>query len=155
MKNSFFIGIGIWIAYLLAANIFLESRLWLPWFNLPTTYSNPLVIVPIAIFINVLPLFVLAIVTAYFGKKEQQHREYLFQTGKKAKATVINTQDTGTTINQNPVIKLTLKIQSDSFGKELEVTIQKMIPRIAIPRVGDILNISYDPANIQDLVILL
>jgi hypothetical protein len=73
-------------------------------------------------------------------KKEQ----WLMTYGTPAKATVTGLADTGTTINDNPLVKLTLQIEPD-FGSSFTVTMEVLVSRLKIPRVGDVLHVRYDP----------
>lgn len=76
------------------------------------------------------------------------------QTGADATAEVMSVQDTGTTVNENPVVILTLKITPAAGGAEIQTAAQQMVSRIAIPRAGDKLKIKYNPANPSEIAIL-
>ena len=77
-----------------------------------------------------------------FGGKKKK----LLSEGIQAQAVVINVQDTGMTINDNPRVKLTLQVQPEG-EVPFEVTKKQTVSRVAIPRVGDQMLVRYDPAN--------
>jgi len=77
----------------------------------------------------------------------------LATTGLDATAEVMSIEDTGMLINNNPVVKMKLKVEP-RFGVGFETTAQTAVSKIAIPRVGDKINIKYNPAdNTQILVV--
>lgn len=86
--------------------------------------------------------------TDYDGKKAQ-----LMATGLGGTAEVLTIADTGAMVNYNPVVKMKLKVQPQ-YGVEFETEIETAVSKIAIPRVGDKLNIKYNPANNSDLIII-
>lgn len=84
----------------------------------------------------------------YDGKKAQ-----LMQTGLGGTAEVLTIADTGAMVNYNPVVQMKLKVQPQ-YGPEFETEIQTAVSKIAVPRVGDKLNIKYNPANTSELIII-
>jgi hypothetical protein len=86
--------------------------------------------------------------TDYDGKKAQ-----LMATGLGGTAEVITIADTGALVNFNPVVKMKLKVQPQ-YGVEFETEVETTVSKIAIPRVGDKLNIKYNPANNTELIII-
>jgi hypothetical protein len=76
------------------------------------------------------------------------------QTGADATAEVMSVQDTGSTVNENPMLILTLKITPAAGGAEIQTAAQVLVPRIAIPRAGDKIKIKYNPANPSEIAIL-
>lgn len=77
----------------------------------------------------------------------------LAQTGLPATAEVVSIEDTGKLINFNPVVKLNLKVQPQ-FGVPFEIISETMVSKIAIPRVGDKINIKYNAANPSQILVL-
>ncbi len=77
----------------------------------------------------------------------------LGQTGMGASAEVLGIEDTGTLINFNPVVKLKLKV-TPQFGVPFETTAETAVSKIAIPRVGDKINIKYNPANTSQVLVI-
>lgn len=84
----------------------------------------------------------------YDGKKAQ-----LMATGLGGTAEVLTIADTGAMVNYNPVVQMKLKVQPQ-YGPEFETEIQTAVSKIAVPRVGDKLNIKYNPANTSELIII-
>ena len=70
--------------------------------------------------------------------------QQLAVTGVDATAEVISIQDTGATVNMNPVVVLVLKVKP-SKGDEFQTAGQLMVSRLAIPRTGDKIKIKYNP----------
>jgi len=83
------------------------------------------------------------------GKRDQE----ILLNGYPGKATIVGIQDTGWTINDNPMIKMTLSIQPE-MGSAFEVLVKATVSRIAIPRVGDTFPVKYDPNNPGKVVIV-
>ncbi len=82
-----------------------------------------------------------------FGSKKKK----ILSEGAQAQAVVINVQDTGVTVNQNPRVKLTLQVQPEG-GTPFEVTKKTTVSRVSIPRVGDQFIVRYDasdPSNVE------
>ena len=79
--------------------------------------------------------------------------QWVEQSGIEAAADVIGVQDTGMTINNNPVVMLQLKVTT-SAGTQFDTTGQVMVSRIAVPRAGDKIKIKYNPANPSQITVL-
>jgi hypothetical protein len=79
--------------------------------------------------------------------------EELAKSGKDAEAEVLGIQDTGATVNMNPVVVLTLKVTPAS-GAEFQTAGQLMVSRISVPRAGDKVKIKYNPENPSQFVIV-
>ena len=75
------------------------------------------------------------------------------QTGLPATAEVLSIEDTGKMVNYNPVIKLGLNVQPQ-FGIGFKNVVEVMVSKIAVPRVGDKLNIKYNPADPTQITIV-
>jgi hypothetical protein len=75
------------------------------------------------------------------------------QTGLPASAEVLSLEDTGTLVNFNPVVRMKLRVQPQ-FGVGFESMVETAVSKIAIPRVGDKLNIKYNPADTKQIVIV-
>lgn len=86
--------------------------------------------------------------TDYDGKKAA-----LMQTGMPGTAEVMSIADTGAMVNFNPVVKMKLKVQPQ-YGMGFETEIETAVSKIAVPRVGDKINVKYNPANQQELIIV-
>jgi len=83
------------------------------------------------------------------GKREQE----ILLNGYPGKATIVGLEDTGWTINDNPMVKMTLSIQPE-VGSVFEVQVKATVSRIAIPKVGDTFPIKYDPNDQSKVVIV-
>ncbi|MCJ7518407.1 MAG: hypothetical protein MUO42_01875 [Anaerolineaceae bacterium] len=79
--------------------------------------------------------------------------QQLAQTGADATAEVVSIQDTGATVNMNPVVVLVLKVKP-AAGDEFQTAGQMTISRLAIPRAGDKIKIKYNPENNTQFVIV-
>jgi hypothetical protein len=82
-----------------------------------------------------------------------QQQQWLAQNGLDATAEVVMVQDTGATVNMNPVVLLQMKV-TPVAGAPFDVTTQTMVSRIAVPRAGDKIKIKYNPANPQQVAVL-
>ena len=70
----------------------------------------------------------------------------LLANGQPAQATVLNIRDTGTTINNNPVVRLVLEVQPPG-GAPFQAETERLIPRLQVPQVqpGAVVAVRYDP----------
>ena len=75
-----------------------------------------------------------------------QQQQWLAQNGLEATAEIVMVQDTGSTVNMNPVVVIQMKV-TPAAGAPFDVTTQTMVSRIAVPRAGDKIKIKYNPAN--------
>ena len=80
-----------------------------------------------------------------------QHAAQLLHDGLAADATVVRVTDTGVTINNNPRVKLQLRVVPSS-GDPFDISATKLVSRVAIPRAGETYKIKYNLANPQDFV---
>jgi len=79
--------------------------------------------------------------------------QWVAQNGIEASADVMGVQDTGATINNNPVVMLQLKVTT-SVGTQFDTNGQVMVSRIAVPRAGDKIKIKYNPADPTQIAML-
>jgi len=82
-----------------------------------------------------------------------QQQQWLAQNGLDATADVMMVQDTGATVNMNPVVLIQMKV-TPVAGAPFDVTTQTMVSRIAVPRAGDKVKIKYNPANPQQVALV-
>jgi hypothetical protein len=66
--------------------------------------------------------------------------------GLRCSADVLHVSDTGEAIDGDPVAELTLLVAAPA-ARPFETTIEATVPRLAVPRKGDTLAVSCDPAN--------
>ncbi|MCU0373041.1 MAG: DUF3592 domain-containing protein [Ignavibacteria bacterium] len=85
--------------------------------------------------------------------KQYTQGSNLMQTGLPATAEVLGIADTGALINYNPVVKLKLKV-TPQYGVPFDADIETMVSKIAVPRVGDTINVKYNPANQNEMIVV-
>jgi len=81
-----------------------------------------------------------------FGSKRKKAQN-LFETGSKGAGTVIGVHDTGTTINDNPRVKMTFRVEPLDGGPAFDVEKKTTVSRVEIPRQGDRYPVWYDPQD--------
>jgi len=79
-----------------------------------------------------------------FGKKKREKAINLVATGAKAIGTVLSVQDTGMTMNDNPRIRMTFRIEPIDGSQPFEAEKTKVVSRVQIPRSGDRYPVWYD-----------
>ncbi len=82
-----------------------------------------------------------------------QNAQMVTQTGLEATAEVTAIQDTGATINDNPVVMLSVKATT-MMGTQFDTTGRVMVSRLAIPRIGDKIKIKYNPVDPTQIAIV-
>jgi hypothetical protein len=82
-----------------------------------------------------------------FGKRKREKAENLLATGSKGIGTVLNVQDTGMTMNDNPRVKMTFRIEPLDGSPPFDAEKTKVVSRVQIPRSGDRYPVWYDPAD--------
>lgn len=80
-------------------------------------------------------------------------QQRILASGSPAKALVQKIEDTGTLVNFNPVVRLSLKVRPPDAA-EFEVTIKTAVSNIAVPRVGEVISIKYNPQNKGEIAIV-
>jgi hypothetical protein len=115
---------------------------------LQTDAVMPFAIVSMVLLLGVPPFFFGRV----FRGSDKRDREILLN-GYPGKATIVGLQDTGWTVNDNPMIKMTLDIQPE-VGAAFRVEVKAMVSRLAIPKVGDTFPVKYDPNDPGKVVIV-
>jgi|tagenome__1003787_1003787.scaffolds.fasta_scaffold20384166_1 hypothetical protein len=82
-----------------------------------------------------------------FGKKKREKAVNLVATGARAIGTVLSVQDTGASMNDNPRIKMTFRIEPLDGSPAFEAEKSKFVSRVQIPRSGDRYPVWYDLAD--------
>lgn len=77
----------------------------------------------------------------------------LSQNGIPAAAKVISIQDTGQLINFDPIVVMQLEI-TPQIGVPFQTTAKTIVSKIAIPRVGDTINIRYSPTDVTQIAVV-
>jgi putative oligomerization/nucleic acid binding protein len=83
-------------------------------------------------------------------KNKRKQAQDLFDTGSKGVGTVLQVQDTGMTVNDNPRVKMVLRVEPIDGAPAFDAQKTTTVSRVEIPRQGDRYPIWYDaqdPAN--------
>jgi hypothetical protein len=80
-------------------------------------------------------------------KSKRKQAEELFTTGAKGAGTVVQVQDTGMTVNDNPRIKMTFRVEPLDGSPAFDTTKTTTVSRVQIPRQGDRYPVWYDPQD--------
>lgn len=78
-----------------------------------------------------------------FGSKKRK-AEDLMATGTKAVGTIVHVRDTGTTINDNPRVEMTFRVQPLDGSAPFEASKTKTVSRVQIPQAGQRYPIWFD-----------
>jgi hypothetical protein len=78
----------------------------------------------------------------------------ILKTGKLAEAEILQIWDTGTTINNNPVVRIRLEVRP-RLHSIFEAETEKLISRLKIPQYqpGTVVQVKYDPES-QDVALV-
>jgi Protein of unknown function (DUF3592) len=109
-------------------------------------------IIPIAVF-GLIALIFAVVFGSIFRRWRTKQR--VLQTGVDARATIVQIRDTGTRINDNPVVGLMLQVQplnAPSFQVEVKETVS--IVQLPMFQPGAQLQIKYDPAQPSHVAIV-
>lgn len=70
----------------------------------------------------------------------------VLKNGRPAMAKIVAITDTGTTINENPVVRFTLEV-TPSDGMPFQAEAEKLISRLQVPSIqpGAMVHVMYDP----------
>ncbi len=77
----------------------------------------------------------------------------LNMTGVPATAEVLTIEDTGKLVNYDPIVRMKLAVQP-AYGTPFENTVEVLVSKIAVPRVGDKINIKYNPMNNSEVMVV-
>lgn len=96
-----------------------------------------------------IPMGVAPVAFSVLGRGKVAKATALATRGKRCPGTVTSVEDTGVTINNNPMVKLTVRAEPPG---EPAFTIEKTaaVSRVKIPRAGDKCTVLYDPANREE-----
>ena len=81
-----------------------------------------------------------------------QHVQWLVQNGMEGTAKVKSVEDTGQTRNMKPLVTLELDVKPKT-GKPFFATAFINVPRNAIPRAGDKVQVKCNPTDCSDIAI--
>ena len=79
--------------------------------------------------------------------------KYVNRIGEPAEAVVLDISDTGITINDNPKVRLKLRVYPKD-REPYEATVSQVVSRVTIPRVGDRVYVKFDPNNPGNVILL-
>ena len=88
----------------------------------------------------------LLLVIAQKAASSEANRQRLLATGKPGQATVLEVHDTGITVNNNPRVRLKVRIEVAGEAP-IEATHAMMVSRVGVPRVGDVYDVRFDPKD--------
>ena len=80
-------------------------------------------------------------------QSKKKKAESLLATGSKGAGTVLTVQDTGMTVNDNPRIAMTFRVEPLDGSPAFDVQKTKTVSRVSIPRQGERYPVWYDPAD--------
>lgn len=124
-----------WVFWLLAQN--LDQ-------TLPSLFV-PLLL--IGIFAFIIAMFVMV-------RNFTQVDTELLATGEKALAKILTIEDSNITVNNTQfAVTLTLEVQSTSRGV-FTAKVQTLVSRVQIPRPGDMVNVVFDPTNLERIAVI-
>ena len=84
--------------------------------------------------------------------QKQAEEQQLFQTGERATAVIEGVEATGTMINNQPQVYLTLRVQP-RHGEEFMHQRRLVLPFGAIVQPGYLVEVAYDPANLENVAL--
>jgi hypothetical protein len=82
-----------------------------------------------------------------FGRGKKAKAENLMATGLRGVGVVTDVRDTGMSVNDNPRVKLTFRIEPLDGSAPFEAKKTSTVSRVAIPRAGDRYPVWYDGAD--------
>ena len=82
-----------------------------------------------------------------FGKGKKEKAANLLATGSRAVGTVVSVQDTGMTMNDNPRVKMTFRVEPLDGGAPFDAEKSSFVSRVQIPRAGDRYPVWFDASD--------
>jgi hypothetical protein len=89
-------------------------------------------------------LLVLWLFGASWGRGQRARAQNLVATGARGVGTVVGVSDTGVTVNDNPRVKITMRIAPEDSSTPFDVQKTVTVSRVSIPRAGDRFPVFYD-----------
>jgi hypothetical protein len=74
--------------------------------------------------------------------------------GVRCSAKVLAMGDTGETINEDPIARLTLRVTPPAGARAFDATIEATVPRLSVPHKGDQLAVVCDPNSPENTELL-
>lgn len=116
------------------------------WFGNGKTGAFPYIFGGLFAFFGLLPLLLGAGLRRMGAGKEAEAMR-LLAAGGQGVGTVTRVRDTGITINDDPRLELTMRVEPIDNGAPIERTKTVTVSRLAIPRVGDRFPVWFDKAD--------
>lgn len=110
-------------------------------------YENIPLYIILALALNIAPFAALAITDRIRKKKVMKEIDDFMKYGTRTTATVTDIKDTGITINEDPVVHISLNVNPGIAGTFTH-TAELTVSRVKIPRVGDTVKVIYDPKDL-------
>jgi Short C-terminal domain len=82
-----------------------------------------------------------------FGRGKKAKAQNLMATGRRGVGAVTDVRDTGMTVNDNPRVKMTFRIEPLDGSAPFEARKTSTVSRVAIPRTGERYPVWYDAAD--------
>lgn len=95
------------------------------------------------------PLFLIALwlFSSQMGRGRMAKAQNLVATGARGVGTIVNVTDTGMTINDNPRVQVTMRIEPEDGSPAFDAQKTATVSRVAIPRAGDRFPVWYDRSD--------
>lgn len=92
---------------------------------------------------------------ARHAKRKAAHQDWIFRSGIKGTATIVDVGNSHTTVNEMPLMKLTLELDVPGQGKR-EIRKRELMPVFAALRMepGVVLPVYVNPEDPDDLVLV-
>jgi hypothetical protein len=120
--------------------------------NMMTGFGTIMTVVSIGI--TVVVLFFVFRLMSNLGKTNQATQE-LLMNGVPATATILQLQDGGMRVNDNPMVNVMVEVDSAQFGKYQAVVQGQLVPMIKLAQVqpGQMINVKINPSNPQHVAL--
>jgi hypothetical protein len=82
-----------------------------------------------------------------FGRGKKEKARNLIENGSKGVGVVLTVHDTGMTINENPRVKMSFRIEPLDGSPPFEPEKTSTVSRVEVPRTGDRYPVWYDPSD--------
>jgi hypothetical protein len=82
-----------------------------------------------------------------FGRGKKEKARNLMENGSKGVGVVLTVHDTGMTINENPRVKMSFRIEPLDGSPSFEAEKTSTVSRVEVPRTGDRYPVWYDPSD--------
>lgn len=84
--------------------------------------------------------------------EDQKKREELKKNGVSANGEITKVEDTNTTINKNPKVRLYVHV-TPKDDEPFDAVIEMVVSRVNIPRKGDTVKVWYNPKDKTDIMV--